>query len=266
MKFLKSNFRLSFVLLLTTVLLNASYSFNVKSRTENFSKSLLNTHLMQNSTASASGGNVTDTSTPGSNVVGKNELKSRIQANPYQVNKCDQIVQFEAQTLDDLNNFNAKSTKYFTLSMYSIAQFTENKPTAFEKLITIGAIQTFPDIITGSVSCVKFESYYKNIIICLKSKDEANNLLNAYKSFMKCRMGDDLTNPIEKPKDKIKNLINKACMGLDISFDDSKFKNPVEAEAALNMAINSTLKKLADNAEQFYIYPKDNKSKNGNIK
>jgi hypothetical protein len=139
--------------------------------------------------------------------------------------------------------------------MYSIAQFTENKPTAFEKLITIGAIQTFPSVITGSVSCIKFESYYKNIIICLKSKEEANNLMNAYKSYMKCRMGNNLANPIEKPADKLKNIINKACMGLDISFDDSKFKNPVEAEAALNMAINGTLKKLADNAAQFYIYP-----------
>lgn len=256
MKFSTSNFRLSFTLILTAILLTSTYSFHIRTRSEKATKLQANNELKFSQNATAAAGNGTaDNSTPGSNVVGKNDLKSRIQANPYQVNKCDQIVQFQAQTLDDLNNFNVKSTRYYTLSMYSIAQFTENKPTAFENLITIGAIQTFPSIITGSVSCIKFESYYKNIIICLNSKEEANNLMNAYKSFMKCRMGDNLSKPIEKPADKIKNIINKACMGLDISFDDSKFKNPVEAEAALNMAINSTLKKLADSAEQFYIYP-----------
>jgi len=205
-----------------------------------------------NSTAKA--GNSSGAEGPqATDVIGKQEVKTRVSVNPYNVEKCDQILEIEAETIEDLNNFLVKTKKFFTMSMYSVSEFKEKKVTSFEKLISIGAMTNLPSIITGSVSCVEFKSYYRSIVLCMKTPEDANNILKAYKRFMKCRMGDNLRKKPETPKDKIQTILNKACMGLNISFDDTKYKNPVEAEAALNLAIDNTLKNLAANAKQFII-------------
>lgn len=192
-----------------------------------------------------------DMAKPGINVIGKNETHAVIDASPFKVKKCDEVLSFEAKTLDTLDNFKQQSSKYFTMSMYTINQFKEKKIFSFEKLVTLAGIQETPEIVKGSVSCVSFQSYYRTIYICMKDEAEANNILDAYSQFMKCRMNNNLKQNYEKPQAKIQNILNRACMGLDISFDTSKYKNPVEAEAALTLAINNTLKKLVDKTDDF---------------
>eukprot|EP00340_Litonotus_pictus_P009569 CAMPEP_0170515320 /NCGR_PEP_ID=MMETSP0209-20121228/1760_1 /TAXON_ID=665100 ORGANISM="Litonotus pictus, Strain P1" /NCGR_SAMPLE_ID=MMETSP0209 /ASSEMBLY_ACC=CAM_ASM_000301 /LENGTH=204 /DNA_ID=CAMNT_0010799745 /DNA_START=203 /DNA_END=817 /DNA_ORIENTATION=- len=200
-----------------------------------------------------------DTSKPGSDVVGSKEERSRISQNPYRVNKCDQILEFEGETLDDMNNFKKKSKRFFTMSMYNIVTFKEKKVETFQELLNFGALEAIPKVIQGSVSCIYFASFYRNITVCLKDKQEAENILNAYKSYRKCRMGDNLRKPLENPREKIQEILDKACMGLDVTFDESKYRNPVEIEAALNIAIDNTLKKVAENSKNFIVKPKEKK-------
>lgn len=241
------------LLLVSTFLFLAINSFTVKTRSKTMESKLgLMTNNGTAGNSTSAGGNSTP-ALPGSNVVGKDDLKSRIPSQPYTVSKCDQILEIQAETLDDINNFLIKSPKFFTMSMYSLNQFSEKKVTSFEQLISLGGLTTVPQIITGSVSCIEFKSYYRNITLCTKTEDEARSIISAFQSFMKCRIGDNLRKKIESPKSKMQTILNKACMGLNISFDDTKYKNPIEAEAALNMAIDNTLRNLASNADKFII-------------
>ena len=67
--------------------------------------------------------------------------------------------------------------------MYNIIEFGSKELKAFEKLIHFSEIQQVPHIIQGSIGCVKFQSLEKEIIICLKDKAEAQNLLDTYANF-----------------------------------------------------------------------------------
>jgi len=252
MKLLKNQ-----ILILVAILLVVNInSYKVKSR----SKVQMNLNN-QSKNATAAAGNGTKAAAapvnagkPGSDVVGSANMKSRIEANPYTVTTCDQIIQFEAKTIDDMNNFAGQSPRYFTLNMYSIVQLKTKDIASFEKLLNVAALTNVPEIIQGSVSCLKFMTFDREVVICMPTAAEANMVLDAYKSFMKCRAGNDLKNRVESPQDKLKNMLNIGCLGLDISYDSAELvTNPAKAEASLNASIHQILLKMVKQQDQFLI-------------
>lgn len=201
-----------------------------------------------------------DTSKEGTNVVGKKDEKVRV-TESLTINKCDQILEIESETLSDPLDFKVKQKKFFLLNMYNIIEFGSKDIKTFEKLIHYTEIQQVPHIIDGSIGCVKFQSLENDIVICLKDKVEAQNLLDAYASFMKCRAGDNLKKVLAKPADKFKTYLKKSCMGLDINFDEKKFKSQAEMEIALNSAIETALTNISKNYDKFLIKEVKNKTK-----
>ena len=260
MKFVSSRFKIIFTFILMAFSVNMIISSSLTKNKFNSRKNNLNT--LERTTVLVRTFNSTNETnqnesvpTNGTNVIGSNGDKSRIEGGPFKITSCDQILAFEADTLDDVKDFKIKSKRYFTVSMYAVVQFKEKDPSKFESFINVNALQFVPDIIRGSVSCIKFKSIDSNIYICLKNKNEANSFLDAWKNFTKCRAGNNLSKPIEKPIDKLKGVLSKTCYGLDVSFDEKAFKNPIELEGALNLAITNTMKAMADNYDNFMIQP-----------
>lgn len=240
-------------LIILALLLVSTLSFKIRST--HYSKSSM---LSNNSTSVEDEILKNDTSKEGTNVVGKKEDKVRV-TDSMKINKCDQILEIEAETLSDLQDFKAKQKKFFLINMYNIIEFGSKELKAFEKLIHFSEIQQVPHIIQGSIGCVKFQSLEKEIIICLKDKAEAQNLLDTYANFMKCRAGDNLKKAVVNPADKFKTYLQKSCMGLDIKFDEKKFKNAAEMETALNSAIETALTNISKNYQRFLIHETPNK-------
>lgn len=50
-----------------------------------------------------------------------------------------------------------------------------------------------PEILEGSVSCVRWIGDSKSINICVENEEKANALILAHKDFMKCRRGEGLS-------------------------------------------------------------------------
>ena len=169
-----------------------------------------------------------------------------VSASPYKVISCDQVVEVEASTLLDLNDFTKKGQAFYTMSAYMVNQFEKKDGNFLEKSITLDRIINMPSIIQGSVSCLGFfDTGKKYIAICPKDKKTANELLDAFGQFMKCRMGDSLRNT---PASTVDNILKNSCLGLDVSFDIKKYGGDVNlAKAALQTAMNNALKNAAKN-------------------
>ena len=117
----------------------------------------------------------------------KNE--SRILTAPYVVTSCDQVVEIDGHTLTNMNDYSQIATKFFTLSTYLVNQFDKKDSSTLTDSISVDKIAILPSIIEGSVSCVSFYSVYQKIIVCLKTVEEANNVILAFNEFSKCRAG-----------------------------------------------------------------------------
>ena len=101
-----------------------------------------------------------------------------------------------------------------------------------------------PSILKGSVSCIDFTGQpSKQFAMCLPDKQTAENVIESYNLFMKCRVGDNLKNSSAQ---KMKNLLKASCLGLDVKFDLKDYNNDVNlAKAALDAAISKALIKTA---------------------
>jgi len=113
---------------------------------------------------------------------------------PFKVKSCDQVIEINGfKTLSDLNDFSQKQDRFFTMSVYMLNEFKKKDSSSLVESISFGKIREIPQIITGSVGCVKFNSEFRKSIVCLDSEDKANQLINAYKDYQKCRRGEGLS-------------------------------------------------------------------------
>jgi len=172
-----------------------------------------------------------------------------VTAPPYKIASCEQVVEIQAKTLLDYKDFSKKGPAFFTLSAYMVNQFEKKDGNTLKVSLSLDKIGNMPSIIPGSVSCVGFtDSNNKQIAICLPNKSAANQVLKAFGDFMKCRMGDNLN---DTPVSTIRNILKASCLGLDVNFDLKRFGGDVnKAKAALQTAMNSALKNVAQNVKK----------------
>ena len=136
---------------------------------------------------------------------------TRILSAPYTVTSCDQVIELSANILTDLNDFSKKAEKFFTLSTYLLNQFDKKDPKALTESIGIEKITDLPHIIYGSVSCVSFNSLERRIIMCLKTDEDARNIIKAFEQFSKCRAGGSLNGDLIE-------ILQASCMFIYIYF------------------------------------------------
>jgi hypothetical protein len=70
--------------------------------------------------------------------------------------------------------------------------FTSKDSNKLIESITIDRLTTVPKLLGGAPGCVDFQASNKRISVCVKGKEQAEEIIDAFRSFMRCRMGDNL--------------------------------------------------------------------------
>ena len=95
--------------IITTLILICT-SLTTRTRESSHIKATLQSYTPPAGLKNNSNSTIVDISIPGSNVLGRNDTKSVVEKNPFSITKCDQVLLFEAETVD-LDNFMNKTDR-----------------------------------------------------------------------------------------------------------------------------------------------------------
>lgn len=239
MKLIKSNVLIYFsVALLTVGLLITVNSLNIKTRTRLASKGT-NMNMFGNGTAPAgnsTSANKTDV------FYGPIDPAKVIKKAPWVVTDCNNTLNIQAQSLVDLTlreDYIKKEPKYFVMDERYVRKYKDDKATCPEIVVEMAFMTVVPQILPGSVTCIQFISTRNEtdsqMSMCLKDKNEVEEILRAYSNFQICRMGGNL----------------------------EKYNPLVVDELVKGMCLDVPTKHREDERDPFNDYTKD---KNGKIK
>lgn len=147
-------------------------------------------------------------------VVGKpaNETIA-ITTSPWEVTSCNQVLLINGQSLKDLTinkDYMAREPAFFTLNAYLINKFVSSNLTTLRESIPIHHLKIEPYILEGSKGCIIFQDGFsmRKFSLCMNTTLESNQIIQAYNTFEKCRLGADL-----KPYDKLQVdlLLKSTC-------------------------------------------------------
>lgn len=133
-----------------------------------------------------------------------------ITAFPIKVRRCDQIILLSVNRITEWNDYCKKSKGFFTMSVYMVNMF-ENKDGG--KLVESISLDkaSMPMVVPGAPNCIHFDGpNLKRIGTCFDTKDQVDDILGAYKDFLRCRMGDNLKGLSMTVMDR---LLKLACTG-----------------------------------------------------
>lgn len=115
---------------------------------------------------------------------------------PFKITKCTQVLYYEGKTLSNPNDYATQNkSAFFTLSAFMINEFSQKSSTLLLESINLAHITVYPKLLQGSKRCIFFEDHdsTRNITMCLNEEKEVQAILDAYKVFLDCRGGSDLT-------------------------------------------------------------------------
>jgi hypothetical protein len=153
---------------------------------------------------------------------------------PWRMRSCDQVLQINAQTLKDMDDYALRQTAYFTMSIYMINIFNGKDNTKLVESVNVGSITDTPDIIKGTKNCLSFRDTKndKQIAMCLSDSEEIEEIKDAFQKIMRCRMGDNLK---ELPIQVVKKIFEASCMGMTVNFDSQLAGTNNSFLASLNL-------------------------------
>lgn len=131
---------------------------------------------------------------------------------PFNITGPNQIIEYQGNTLsnpDDYTSYNKPA--FFTMSIVSVGMFESKEGHQMQESINLGFISEEPYILLGSTKCLNFKDGLskRNIVLCANTPEEANQLIEAFRAFMKLR------NANWKPKDPLEGRIVRAsCTGI----------------------------------------------------
>jgi hypothetical protein len=225
---------------------------DLKSHVNYFNSVLQVTYRFSNSTkanATAGANNATNSNlTTGTNMTNMTNItlttnlvgepKPNAQVNTtIKVSNCEQVVMFEAERIKDLNDFKTREPAFFTMSAYMINMFEKKDVNKLTESINLSHIETLPQILPGALNCLHFQDKYtlREITVCLKSEESVSQVETAFSNFMKCRMGNTLSDADPQILNK---LLDLSCKGTktskDSTFDSSKIKKSIMDELRKN--------------------------------
>lgn len=135
---------------------------------------------------------------------------------PYKVYSCDQVIVAEGKTFIKPDDYGKRKDGIFTISAYMINYFDTKDPKSLKTQILLDDVTELPDLIHGAPQCISFidNKNVKKIDLCMKSEKKIIQIKQAYDDFMKCRMGDNLS---EVSREDLFITFKKACQGREAS-------------------------------------------------
>lgn len=129
-----------------------------------------------------------------------------ISSPPYNIEKPNQMIYYEGTTLSNHSDYTTyKTPAFFTMSILSVNMFEKKDSHILNESISFQSILEEPYILLGSTKCIIFKDYNseRNITLCAKDANDAELLINAYKSIRKLYGTQDNQNNYNKHISKV---------------------------------------------------------------
>jgi hypothetical protein len=158
---------------------------------------------------------------------------------PFKVKRCDQIILFPATYINDEDDYRVRRKGFVAITAHYTNLFADHDGQKLIQQVVSSTMRSEPHHLLGARGCVRVPGgvRQKNLNICTTSKNFANNLLDVYNDFARCRIGDNLA-PISAAV--LKELM-KLC---GISRVTLEGKGAAAAMDKLTNAVNSRNKRI----------------------
>jgi len=165
---------------------------------------------------------------------------------PFRVKRCDQIVLFPATYINDEDDFRERNEGYVAITAHYTNLFADKDGQKLIQQNISTQTKRLPKLLSGARGCIRVYGgiRQKNLNICTKSKNNANNLLEVYSDFARCRLGDNLS-PI--PADTLKELM-KLCGVSRVSLEGP---NAAAAMDKLEKMVDERNKRMVSGQTKF---------------
>lgn len=139
---------------------------------------------------------------------------------PYNLTSCNNTLEIEGETLKDktlVEDYINREPGYFRVNSTHISLYSEKTFKTPNETIALSNLLEVPQILVGSVSCVKFIENKSNsthslptkkISLCLKDSNTTNQFLLSYDKLQTCRISGSLPNYDES---QIQTILNASC-------------------------------------------------------
>ncbi len=147
----------------------------------------------------------------GLNSVGE-KVKKNVVLNqfPYKITRCDQIVVFACGFINDDNDYRVRKSAYMAITAHFSNLYADKDGQKLIQQVIHTQMKELPMQISGARGCVRIggDKGQKPMLICTASRANAENLLEVYKDFTRCRLGDNLTPIPNKDLEMLLSLCN----------------------------------------------------------
>lgn len=157
------------------------------------------------------------------------EVKNSLLAENFEITKCDDRLEFEAEYITDLTDYKLRKKAFYSINLLQLSVFENKNPSNLIHSILLSSITKMPSLLQGAKGCITVDggNVSAEITICLGSQKKAEQLINQLSKFEKCRSGDNL---VAIPPEQMEELM-KAC---DENNDNStRLKDPSNKESNL---------------------------------
>jgi hypothetical protein len=168
------------------------------------------------------------------NVVGSLQTKDIIvEASPFEIKRCDQVVMFNAKTLADQEDYLSRKDAFFTISAYLVNMFESKDSNKLLESISLSHITNVVGPLRGTKYCLLFVDSVseRNLVMCLKDENEMVEIHKAYEHLNKCRVGGEIE---EFDPTIINKILNFSCNGVEatdgVEFDMPEIRNQIAEE------------------------------------
>lgn len=138
---------------------------------------------------------------------------------PWKISQCNQIVMFDAQYIDNLQDFRKKTNAFFTISIYEVSIFKERDAKSLIHLVPWDQTTFLTRKLRGGKGCLILDggSASADVTMCFKKQQEAESILNTIEDFRRCRNGDNL---VAIPPGLMKDLVKQCGKTKNISRNE----------------------------------------------
>jgi hypothetical protein len=129
------------------------------------------------------------------NVVGDQvDKKVTITEFPFKVSRCDQIVLYPCAYINNDDDYRVRKPGYVGMTAYYTNLYADKDGQKLIEHIIHTQMPNLPVLVPGADGCIKIhgDKGQKTMNICVATRANAINLLEAYKDFARCRLGDNL--------------------------------------------------------------------------
>jgi len=120
---------------------------------------------------------------------------------PYTIDRCDQIVAFNADFIPDHEDYTQRKPAFFTVSAYHFNLFEKNDPSLLGHSILFSNSRKDPSEPRGAQYCLLVDGgdNEKPLIFCAQDSKEFESYKTVFSTFADCRAGKIISKPDAKP-------------------------------------------------------------------